>query len=811
MEALHDSRDAESTLGGIGAMGRVMKGNWAKTSIGAKRSVAAGRLTGTLILIVLTFGLARPVLAQRTCSPANLGDTCPITGTAGLETGLWDLGFFTLDRAFATGIEWGDGQESAGLIRCFDPGLHPKQCHVYGTHAYTAPGTYTIRISYVPGLFSDRQTAMTRATISAPGDFVILSIGDSVGSGEGNPPVQYSLLGVDPLPPSGKGFWGWDDPGSAYCLPPSCASAPITQTTPPEEAEMLRNNCHRSFLAGPALAAGLIARTNPATFVHFACSGASVGQIGMPESDYPGRSNIVQQLKIARKHLPRIDVLLISGGFNNMTFRSTSYSQDQVVRVGFGKLVMRCLNPLNPCQEDPDFTTDINDSIHGNPDRVLPGHEENRPDVEFRFPGLHREYQDLDKEIHCINPADDSPEPDCSEKQIPKLVLITEFFDPTHDQNGDLGTVACLGVPRARWAYLEGVITDVNLEVRNSPWHAVIGIQDDFLKHGLCADDADRWVVRPLESEPNQNDASGTGHPTGAGHADYRDRIYAQMIQWNPPVTTASAMAGGGLYAFGTWTDQDVEMTLSAKNLIMEAGVKQTYYAVDNPSCNFLDVSDFPNNPPNCSIYQGPFTISTSGQHTVTFFSLNGHGNPEPVQTAQVWIDLGAPLQAGPGLQIIHRGQNAVYNVTVGHTGWDGPVVNLSCETDAPQATCSVTPDSVSVDGANTSAATVATAGRSIVNTPKSSERNAPFGPLAVLRIALALAVFVLLAAMATALRCKRWTYAGSFAGLAVLLGLFFAGCGSASSGTKSGTYNVVITGTSGDTSHTSHVIVVVQ
>jgi hypothetical protein len=772
---------------------------------------AEGRFACILIVPVIALGLAGPALAQRTCSPANLGDTCALTGTAGFETGLWDLGFLRLDKN-SVAVFWGDGQQSEGLVRCFEPVLHPNQCHVFGTHTYATPGTYTVDISYVPpGLFSSRTDTTNTATISPPGDFVILSIGDSVGSGEGNPPVQYSAAGVDPAPPQVPpgGFWGWDDPGSDYCLPPSCPSPPITQTTPPEEAEMLRNNCHRSFLAGPALAAALIARTNPATFVHFACSGAAVGQIGIPESDYPGRSNIVQQLKIARKHLPRIDVLLISGGFNNMIFRRIEYEQTGNVAVGFGKFVERCLlHPLDPCEDDPKFTTDISDSIFGNSGRVLVGHEENRPDVEFRFPGLHREYQDLDKEIHCINPADDSPEPDCSETQIPKLVLITEFFDPTHDQNGNLG--GCL-VKESRWAYVHGVITQVNGEVLKSPWHAVTGIQDDFLKHGLCADDADRWVVNTVESGPIQNDLSGTGHPNGAGHADYRNRIYAAIVNYNPPTTTISATTGGAQYAFGTWTNQGVAVTLSANNGIKESGVKQTYYAVDDPNCNFAAVSDDPNNPLNCLIYQGPFTISASGKHTVTFFSLNGHGNPEPVKSAQVWIDVGAPLQVGPGLQIIHRGQNAVYNITVGHTGWDGPVVNLSCETDAPQATCGVKPDSVSVDADGISTATVATAGSSIVITPKSADRNAPLGPPAVLQIVMALATFVFLAGMAMAMRRKRWTYVSSFAGLAVLFGLLFAGCGNTPSGTKGGTYNVVITGVSGDTSHTSHAVVVVE
>jgi hypothetical protein len=109
-------------------------------------------------------------------------------------------------------------------------------------------------------------------------------------------------------------------------------------------------------------------------------------------------------------------------------------------------------------------------------------------------------------------------------------------------------------------------------------------------------------------------------------------------------VTTASGTAGGAVYAFGTWATHDVTVTLSASNPIQQAGVGLTYYAVDDPSCNFAAVSDNPNNPLHCSIYQGPFSVSTSGKHTATFFSLNAQGNPEALQSVQVWVDNEPPV-----------------------------------------------------------------------------------------------------------------------------------------------------------------------
>ena len=43
-----------------------------------------------------------------------------------------------------------------------------------------------------------------------------------------------------------------------------------------------------------------------------------------------------------------------------------------------------------------------------------------------------------------------------------------------------------------------------------------------------------------------------------------------------------SALPNGQPYAFGTWTTHNVTMSLSAANAISEAGVRATFYAVDN-------------------------------------------------------------------------------------------------------------------------------------------------------------------------------------------------------------------------------------
>ena len=359
----------------------------------------------------------------------------------------------------------------------------------------------------------------------------------------------------------------------------------------------------------------------------------------------------VRQLRVARGRLPRIDVLLISAGSNSLDGPNSFGS-------GFGDLISYCLNPVHDCDDNtkPKLSTDLDNS----------------------FKNLPSEYQNLAKEINCINPADGTLEPSCKDdpqKKIPKLVLITEYMDPTHKANGDYPKIGeCPGyfnlVDQPEWQFFhDRVVVPLNNAVDNFPTYAaqagltvptyaVTGIADDFHNHGICSG-SQRWVNDIKDSEnllgpaeppgPNQDDLSkleppngtwinGTGHPISARYAPnlglaspccrqevYRDRIYAAVIEHSLPVTTARATVGEVAYTFGTWANQDVVVTLSVTSPL---GLKQTVYGVDNPMC-------VPVTWPDCSTYSGPFTLSTSGKHTVTFSSLNVSGLLAPFQNDQ--------------------------------------------------------------------------------------------------------------------------------------------------------------------------------
>jgi hypothetical protein len=144
-------------------------------------------------------------------------------------------------------------------------------------------------------------------------DYLIVSMGDSVASGEGNPDI----------PGSGGGHGVWADP-----------------------------ICNRSWRSGPAQAAVQLERADPhssVTFVSVACSGggvdrgilnpytrkiASGGQTTLP-------SQIDQVVNLLGNGNRTIDALLIQAGAND---------------IGFGKLAESCADPrTDPCYEEAAF------------------------------------------------------------------------------------------------------------------------------------------------------------------------------------------------------------------------------------------------------------------------------------------------------------------------------------------------------------------------------------------------------------------------------------------------------------------------
>jgi hypothetical protein len=117
-------------------------------------------------------------------------------------------------------------------------------------------------------------------------------------------------------------------------------------------------------------------------------------------------------------------------------------------------------------------------------------------------------------------------------------VYVTEYFDPTRDDDGDFcgrdgdardSTEEILGgvwADEAEWAATT-VLSRLNYEVKSAAdrfgWNYVDGISTEFRTHGYCA--PDHWIVKFRESRANQHDRFGTMHPNRLGQTVYARRL----------------------------------------------------------------------------------------------------------------------------------------------------------------------------------------------------------------------------------------------------------------------------------------------
>lgn len=160
-------------------------------------------------------------------------------------------------------------------------------------------------------------------------DYFIVSLGDSIASGEGNPDRICN-----------QGCHVWD---------------------PPETWQ--DRQCHRSALSGPSRAAWLLEASDPTTsvtFTHLACSGAQVTKgileawAGIePDGSklVPPQANVLAELMKQWGRKP--DAVLVSIGANDAQFADA---------------VSECLN-LGRCQNNRDFVTKVKDRLARLPGR----------------------------------------------------------------------------------------------------------------------------------------------------------------------------------------------------------------------------------------------------------------------------------------------------------------------------------------------------------------------------------------------------------------------------------------------------------
>jgi lysophospholipase L1-like esterase len=367
-------------------------------------------------------------------------------------------------KSKGTSHRWTVRQGGKVVKRTPAASLNKRNC---SSQVVLKEGRYTFTLSVT-------NSGRTKNT-SIPGQvrgFTILSLGDSYASGEGNPRNIGAWLGLrNPLSP----FTAyWDDV-----------------------------DCRRSTRAAPAQAALAIEKSDPkvpVTFVHLACSGATVnsGVLGPQTGARQTESQIDQARRVLRGQ--RVDAVLLSIGGND---------------VGFTSILQACvLNTNCPLR-----------AVTSGP---LAGYASIQEGVQGQLAGLGAGYQAIAQALASVAPG--AP------------VFITMYPDITRNSNGAPCTYLTMSqgdftwarttiltpTPPAAYPYLTAQGQTVNFPLTNGSLNAqiantgAIGFTpvtgswaasgDSPIGHGICAG-GESWVI-PVNVNGNVN---GAFHPNPAG------------------------------------------------------------------------------------------------------------------------------------------------------------------------------------------------------------------------------------------------------------------------------------------------------
>ena len=310
-------------------------------------------------------------------------------------------------------------------------------------------------------------------------DPIVVSIGDSIASGEGAPDVQKSQGG--PV---------WNSGVSPFL------SNPVT--------------CHRSNNSGPAqMFRDVIKPQFPnSRFVHAACSGAGIDN-GVLQAQFEddGRPKVgtpqlqqVQQWLNANANGRRPTVVFLNIGANDLRF---------------GNIVEHCLSPLEMACNHNDAVTQglaINlDRLGGRLDTLAVAIENTLKPVKVFVIQYADPVWKTDAQV-CGN----APDNDLVMRQI--------------------------STAEAQWAS-EAVVAPLNSKLLDAVQrHAARGwnlvTPGSFRGHGYCA--SDRWINTYNDSQFRQGDQWGLLHPNVTGYQQYRNAInsvFSTQFSQLSPVT----------------------------------------------------------------------------------------------------------------------------------------------------------------------------------------------------------------------------------------------------------------------------------
>ena len=405
------------------------------------------------------------------------------------------------------------------------------ECASNVKHPDFVPGNYEITLT----LKLKSGTSKTIKENADIKDYLIVSIGDSFSSGEGNPDVEGKYTLAD--------------------LMKDACQGKVDEKIKKEDWECRR--CHRSKWSAPALTAQQIEesdRHSSVTFLSFACSGARTEHLidteyrgieftmpGTPNDEPPLPDHIKPkrvvppQLESVKDAVGNrvIDVLFISIGINDLKF-------SEVIRDCGSPSAMSLANDLSQIKlVDGIATFTIGGLAFGYNMMVHPlSFKENirklgtpscvSRQLFSRLDKLYGSYDRLAKEIKRTLKV----------KEVYFIEYPTNIFQKTDgspfvceclDFGGNAVSRADFGITDAEANWLGAMGTTLNMvsaaACQRNDWNNVIGVFERFQGKGYCESGSTRYFRRIRESVGMQGKYHGGLHPNKIGHEVVRDLL----------------------------------------------------------------------------------------------------------------------------------------------------------------------------------------------------------------------------------------------------------------------------------------------
>ena len=298
------------------------------------------------------------------------------------------------------------------------------------------------------------------------------------------------------------------------------------------------------------------------------------------------------------------------------------------------------------------------------------------------------------------------------------------------------------------------------------------------------------------------------------GSLAFTDNAGAQLVSLQGTGTSSTVALSSATLTFPTTAlgassaAQSVTLTNQGSVALRIASIQTAGDFTQTSNCpTSLDAGS------RCTI-QIVFSPTASGSRSGSLtISDNAAGSPQSVALSGTGSDFN--LSVLPATVTVSSGSTATYTIQVNSVGGTfGSAVSLACSQLPSQASCKLSPSSVTPGSKGASVSVTISTNGSSSSLATTQFRDEPVTYAAWIQVQ-SLGLFGI-AFMGAGFRRKKWLQTVGLA-LVLLLLCFAVGCAGGtgiaqqSKTTPSGTYTVLVTGTSGSLKHTTNLILVVQ